>query len=407
MLVFCMHRSLTRHIFDYLLRAKVFIVNSRSSVPKTSITLVQRKFNGKIKETIKKAGVLMKRNFISPNLESLLTRRNGQVVAVTDLPIEWINFEGVPFSFSHDICRLPETSLYGLMSHYVVNNQFTFSVPSDVISKTLVIFGNDDPHFRLWQVPVVELSKTHNFRIAKCNSVKEVKRAIETHRSAILVFDCHARFDKLTNSTYLEIGNEKLTATQIVENRITAPIVFISACGTAPTFGTFATVSNAFFEIGALAVTSTYLPISIFRGSILYLRLLGNLNEAATKPIHKNWLSFVSHLIRSSAIQEGFLKATFEGGSERMFVTPHHAEALAESMIFENRRDLFKKLDSRIRDLVKRDSNYFSNVIPEYLYYSNQGRQDLIEFQSWKDVFIAENLLPRQVQSPDKSAHQN
>jgi hypothetical protein len=102
------------------------------------------------------------------------------------------------------------------------------------------------------------------------------------------------------------LGNEILTADTIVKHVIHAPLVFLSACNTAPTYGTINSIANAFFETGSLTVTTTYLPINVNSGSVLYLRLLNNLQMVARDGIHQNWLAFLSHLIRTSIISDTF-----------------------------------------------------------------------------------------------------
>ena len=48
----------------------------------------------------------------------MMQKRVSQIVAMTDLPIEWTMIDGVPLAFSHDVCRLPETPIPSLLSIY-------------------------------------------------------------------------------------------------------------------------------------------------------------------------------------------------------------------------------------------------------------------------------------------------
>jgi len=48
------------------------------------------------------------------------------------------------------------------------------------------------------------------------------------------------------------------------------------------------------------------------------------------------------------------------------------------------RRKIYKELDDTLRKLSGTDEQLFSKIIPEYLFYSNLGRSDLIKF----DVYI-------------------
>jgi hypothetical protein len=346
----------------------------------------------KLKRTIHAFGSFYKKSSISPAIEKIVEKRNGQIVAISDLPIEWLVINGIPLSFTHDVCRLPETSLHGLMSFFTNNQAVEFSIPKDIIKRTLVIHGAHDGFFALWQTMSEDLAKDKGFILRKCTTVEQVKASIEEIKPLFLIFDCHGGYDNKTKATFLHIGNERLDGSFIVENNITAPLIFLSACGTAPTYGTFNPIANAFFEAGAISVTSTYLPININTGSVLYLRILNNLEYAAGKSIHKNWLEFICHVIRTSSINDAFLLAADKFyNTDRDKWTTTNTEILTESMYFSKRRELYNSLDKRISTLASDQRLYYSEVIPEFLLYSNLGRGDLVLFESWKEEFLKKN----------------
>lgn len=354
----------------------------------TSKTISRKKINKFIKEF----GKLLCNTFVSPELQKFISKRDGQVVVISDLPIEWLLFDDIPFSFTHDICRLPETSLHGLMSLYTRNNTFEFSITKDILDKTLVIFGCTEDNFLIWQRTAKELAKEKKFNTVECTTLAEVKSAVAHYKPDFLIFDCHGGYDTTSKSTYLWIGSEKLTGEYIIENNIAAPLIFLSACGTAPTYGTFNIVANAFFEAGALSVTTTYLPINIDTGSILYLRILNKLDLAATNVIHKNWLEFLSHLIRTSAINEAYLMLKRKNKNFKYEdYSTSNVTSLTESLFFHKRRTLFRNLDKRIQKLSNADLEYFSKLVPEYLFYSNLGRSDLILFDTWSEEHLKKN----------------
>jgi len=346
----------------------------------------------KLKKTIYRFGKMLKEATVCDSLEKYITKRNGQIVAVSDLPIEWMIFNDIPLSFTHDVCRLPETPLPGLMSLYASNSKFEFTISKSIIQKTLVIIGSSDEGFMVWQEQAKKLSKELNFKVRICNKVNEVKEAIVKEKPEFLILDCHGGYDEKTRSTYLNIGKERLDGNYIVKNNLTIPIVFLSACGTAPTYGTFNSISNAFFESGSISVTTTYLPISIDRGSTLYLRILNKLVYASNHCIHKNWLEFICHIIRTSSINEAYLIALDKNSEINLDnYTESNTQALVESLIFKKRRNLYKNMDKKISQFTKKNRLYYSEVIPEYLLYSNLGRGDLILFDVWKEEFLKKN----------------
>jgi len=344
-----------------------------------------KRIRTKLKKTIIKFGKKLQEETISDEIKKLIKKRNGQIVAISDLPIEWLIIDNIPLAFTHDICRLPETSLHGLMSLYASNQRFEYSIPSNIIKRTLVILGTHEPEFKMWHTEVHNLSKNLSFKVVACNNLLDVKNAIHKHKPEFIIFDTHGGYDKETNSSFLYIGDEKLDGDYIVKNNISAPLIFLSACGTAPTYGTIHPIANAFFEAGSLSVTSTYLPITVNSGSLLYYRILYKLANAADKPLHKNWLEFVCHVSRSSAISDAFLIAyskNKKGNTNE--IKSFHAETLMETLYFHKRRKLYHELDKKLSQLTENNRLHFSLTIPEYLLYTHMGRSDLILFDSWK-----------------------
>ncbi|MFC3365342.1 CHAT domain-containing protein [Pedobacter fastidiosus] len=349
----------------------------------------QPKNRKNIKKTISRFGHDLAKRTISEKVKQSLITKNRQIVALTDLPIEWLDIDGIPLSFTHDVCRIPETSLHGLLASFTTNEQLEYSVPTDILEKTLVIYGSDEPAFKVWQNPVNALSRTHGFTTQVCLSVDDMVQAIEKFKPDLLIFDCHGGYDANTNSSYLLLGDEQLTGEKIVERNIHAPLIFLSACNTAPTYGTINTIANAFFQTQCLSVTTTYLPINISTGSILYLRLLNNLKMASTEAIHQNWLEFVSYVIRTSAVSDAytFLSKTDNKHIDSPKAALSQAKSFNQLMSFYNRRRVFKELDQTLRKLSGTEEQVLSKIIPEYLFYSNLGRSDLIKFDVYVDKY--------------------
>ncbi|WP_461791448.1 hypothetical protein [Pedobacter sp.] len=342
-----------------------------------------------INKTIRKLGHALTVRTISDRLKEKLIEQNRQIVAITDLPIEWLDVAGVPLSFTHDVCRLPETALNGLMAIFAQNERFQYSVPENILEKTLVIFGSEETAFKFWQPVVNNLSKDLGFQTRVCLSVSDVVKAVDEIKPDLLIFDCHGSVDMATKNSYLIVGNERLTPQDIARHRIHAPLIFLSACNTAPTYGTINTIANAFFGCLSLSVTTTYLPINVNTGAILYIRLLNNLKMAASKPIHKNWLAFVSHIIRTSSISETFNILSKSKGQnlDQSQINNLHAETNTKLLSFYHRRDVYNELDEIIKTTSGKDQQIFTNIVPEYLFYSNLGRSDLILFDSYKSAF--------------------
>jgi hypothetical protein len=300
-----------------------------------------------------------------------LCNRNSQVFVISDLPIEWLDINGVPLCFTHDICRLPETNYRSLLNNYIVNQRFNHIVSKNILSKTLVILGasneqGKDEEFKKWYGKIYELSSDLGFSVANCSNKQEVINVIQKQEPDLLIFDCHGNFDEKTLSSFLWINNDKLTGQDIIENKISAPIVFLSACNTNPIYGYTNLIGEAFFQAGAKAVTSTFLPIDVDEGSILYLRLLQQLAFVSDKSIFQNWLSFVCSIIRNSVILKMIYTFKDKGNidNEKLLLM------LDDMHYFDKRRDVYDEIKTL-------------NYSHEYLYYTHLGRADLILFEDY------------------------
>lgn len=331
-----------------------------------------------ITRIITKIGTMLAENVLSPEIKEMLKKRPSQIVALSDLPVEWINIDGVPLGFTHDICRLPETPVTGLLTHHQINLFQKYIIPKNIIEKTLVVYGCQEPEFKEWQDKVNILSKEIGFKTCVCASIDEFAKSVHQHKPDFLIIDSHGGTDLSNHQSYVLMGEEKMYPSDIVRNQISAPLVFLSACNTAPTYNSINTIANAFFEIGSLSVTTSYMPLDIKESSVLYIRILNQLSQAANHFYHKNWLAFISHIQRTSFILSPLIGID-EKVEEMWDSAKKKGEILAISMYFENRRILYENLQKgEIPNGFK--ANY-SNVTPHYLMYSTLGRADLIEFE--------------------------
>jgi len=335
-------------------------------------------------KTIQSFGQQLRRRTLSQELTEKIREENRQLVAISDLPVEWMDIDGIPLAFTHDVCRLPETALHGLMANFVSHEQWQYWVPQDILKKTLVVFGSDEPAFRKWY-PVVQMTgEKHGVVMKECFSIDALRQAIAEVKPDLLIIDSHGGFDKADKTSVLYFGKERLTGDLVVKLGISAPLVFLSACSTAPTYGTIDTIANAFFEVGALSVTTTYLPIGVDSGSVLYIRMLNNLATASISPMHQNWLAFVSHLLRTSAVGAAYRHYYGKHPDDPLGAPQAQADDYTYLQSFYHRRKIYQKLTGGT-------GPNLAAAIPEYLFYSILGRADLIKFEIWIDKFREAN----------------
>ena len=319
------------------LSGKSFNAELSSVGPDQGPRLVSSSNARKVVGQIKKVGEKMSEK-LGFSILKMLEYQPSQIVAMTNLPIEWLDIEGVPLGFSHDVCRMPITPISGLLTHYVINYFTPYTIPNDIIKRTLVVYGCTTPNFKVWQDRVEKLKDKLEFNTCECKNVDDFDKAVKTYKPDFLIIDTHGDVDMQLHQSYLWMGEEKLYPSEIAKRNITARIVFLSACMTAPTYNDINTVANAFLEVGSLAVTSSYLPLDIDDSSLLYLRILQLLPMAANNAIHYNWLSFISHIMRTSYILAPSLGKTTD--SKLWFEALKNGIVNASSMLFDNRRKL-------------------------------------------------------------------
>ena len=207
----------------------------------------------------------------------------------------------------------------------------------------------------------------------------EFENAVKKHHPDFLIIDTHGGTDLKLHQSYIYMGNEKVYPKDIAAKGIFARLVFISACNTAPCYNDVNTVANALLEVGASAVTSSYLPLDVVESSTLYIRVLNQLNIAAQQDIHRNWLAFISHMLRTSFVMTPLVEnARKEDGETMDPMLTGKVNAL--SMYFENRAKLYRKL--KAGEDVEGLKYDFSQAVPHYLMYTTIGRADLIMFEA-------------------------
>lgn len=72
----------------------------------------------------------------------------------------------------------------------------------------------------------------------------------------LLIFDTHGGYDAGSHETFVQIGEDYLSPDEVMRHHISAPLIFMSACTTAPLYNLTKTIVNSFIAAGALAVTA-------------------------------------------------------------------------------------------------------------------------------------------------------
>jgi hypothetical protein len=233
-----------------------------------------------------------------------------------------------------------------------------------------------------------------NWRMEHCTSRSQLYALVKEFQPELLIFDTHGRFVANETGTELQIGDEFLNGDDVIAHLPQVPLVILSVCWGAPLYGCTNTIAHAFFEKGSFAVTTSLLPLEIFKGSMLYTRVLRNLRYASKTSIHSNWASFMSHNIRTSYFEDMLSVVGRRFGSAAMVSQEDFVERKsawqADTMLHDKRRSAFMDTLMRVlscvtpqfvekaRGLLKQH-----DFLPEYLFYTTLGRADLVTFECW------------------------
>ncbi|MBK6879847.1 MAG: CHAT domain-containing protein [Elusimicrobia bacterium] len=346
-------------------------------------------------ENISKLGEKLAESIPSEYLD-ILRQAKRQMVVISDLPIEWLMIDGVPLGFKNDVCRLPENPGATVMTQFAVNSQVFFSIPSEILKKTLVVClsPGDDEILRAFQ----NIKRTHEssgVRFETCRSMEHLKQVANESDWDLIIYFSHGSSRKDRSDSVLLMDGVEISGQEIIDNGLSAPLVVLFACEMAPLFGYLNPSPRAFFEAGAMSVVTTILPISINSAFLLCNRILINLSTAAKTKIHHNWLDFVSHNLRTSLFEDMIHRIL--DSNKLSYLIPKmdyekKAPWLGKAMNPLTRVAAYKELSEsvsrcfpvesrpRVKDVL--DKNEF---LPEGLFFSIWGRADLIPFDSWSN----------------------
>ncbi|MGB4769808.1 MAG: CHAT domain-containing protein [Chitinophagaceae bacterium] len=347
-------------------------------------------------KNIKLFGNKLRELTLNADIIGYLSKRDSQLFVISDMPVEWLYLGDYPLCFTHDICRIPELNKNALLNSQIHLQRYLYEIPSDLLSKTLVVHCADkDDKLMNEMFDVVDSYKSElGFQSVRCESILQIKKAIDDNQPDFLIFDCHGSSDRNDLSSYLVINEQHkvyLTGEEIVRLGISAPLIMLSACSTMPNYGYVKLLSDAFMQAGAYSVTTTFLPIRILDSAALIVRILNKLELLRKYPYHKNWLGFMSHVLRTSCIHEAVRSAKDKLRSP--IENEEIAALLTKSMQFNKRNDAMKDLDNLLRSRSDSGGLNFDQLGNDWLFYSIIGRADLLIFKLWNDKNRELNVL--------------
>jgi len=205
----------------------------------------------------KKFGDVLASKILNNKAKEYVENRKGQIVAVSDLPIEYLQIEDLPLCFTHDVCRINESEA---KKGYDLTRFKSFILDDTLIADTLLIHcsSESDSNMRnvlskIQQIQTqLKIKNKTTFTIEICKSITEIKNAIEKNKPTLLIFDCHGGHHN--GNSYLvvsESSNQLLTYNDIINNLGIGqlekkPLVILSSCATSPIINYKNIIPNAF-----------------------------------------------------------------------------------------------------------------------------------------------------------------
>ena len=333
--------------------------------PRINERLVSGKKRDSVGKVMMDIGQIIADHCLSKEALQMFKRLDRQIVVISDLPVEWTMIDGIPLSFTHDVCRLPFTHINSALMHYATNSlvPMRYVIPTDILHRTLVAYGCSDGHFALSQEQCEDMKNDLGFNTAHCNTVDAFVHAINQYEPELLVVDTHGGTDLQRHQSYIMMGDERLLPSDISKLKKCPRLVFMSACNTAPTYNLTNTIANAFFGVGAQSVVSSYMPLEVYEASTLYLRLLRQLSLAQEMPMFRNWLGFISDLFRSSYLFSAYKDLMIKRELKEFDERAELVQTRANLTLFDERRKIYYTLrEGKTLDGVKVSTK---NVVPQ------------------------------------------
>lgn len=243
----------------------------------------------------------------------------------SELPLEWIRFDGVPLMFIYECSRIP--LIPASLSYQIAMNQRPTVITSISLKKILVLrsFLDADP---IKSVLKTAIDFQINQQIAEkwdieiefmdVTNAQEIIDALNNYSGSVIVFDCHGALDDEGSTASLVIAGQPIRLWEY-RNQITRmpPIVMLSACDTLPIDEAHTSVALSMFKLGAKTVLATLLPINAIDSSVFLARLLHRIGEfvpLALKFREKlTWRELVSGLLKMSHATEIYRSLEFSG----------------------------------------------------------------------------------------------
>ncbi|MBE2973422.1 hypothetical protein [Priestia megaterium] len=333
-----------------------------------------------------------------------VTSKTGHNVKVlSDLPLEWVDYEGVPLAISNRVSRIPITPGNGLITHYMHTEKLTYLDGNKL--KVLIIntLSPGEEIFSLGKSLFDFTEKTFeglsaNILYQEIRNKVDFISIIEKEKPDILIYYGHGKYNVGEQVGKLVINEEKKIYIDSIELENMSwhpPITILGACETQIMHGSHLNIANLFLTGGSVSVIGTFFPVYAINARNYIMQIMLVLSKTFKKEtsfksfddiiLQANRFSYIYDSIHSL---ENYLNRRkkkivdfYQGTLISDFFHLGESKKFRGVELFRNRDLLFLELFKNYPELTKAYKSILSNglLIPESLYYSSLGSPEKIK----------------------------
>ncbi|WP_394139081.1 hypothetical protein [Cytobacillus oceanisediminis] len=338
----------------------------------------------------------------------IILNHGNHIKVLSDMPVEWANYRGLPLCVEKKFSRVPITPGNGLISHsYVLKNEYVIS--RDNLS--ILIVNTLNKNDQLYQLGVglkTEVDKylkliDRNSIYREASSKDDFVSIIEEIQPSILIFYGHGSYDSIEDIGKLHIGTEYITSVEIENIKHNPLITILGACETQVLHGTHMNTASLFLGNLSVSVLGTFFPVDGLKAftfiSGLIRNLVNTLNGSAPASYFEHWSDIILQTYRAHYVLEPLhsMKSYLIKRGDRLenYIEDPLAEffQLCEERGIKdfverlrNRDDIYKEIFSKHKKLEEAYHSILKNnlLLPDSLFYSSLGSPEVIKIKREK-----------------------
>lgn len=298
---------------------------------------------------------------------------DSHVKIVSDVPLEWLQLDGLPLMLAKSTSRIPTTPGNVCLAECIeVSNIY---IKPDSLLDVLIVrsFSNDDPLKELLTTALNSFDpiKETGIRttIVDVDSEKDLITALNNFRGAILIYDGHGATQGYDDIAGLKIGNNVIDMWRLKGVARVPPIVILSACDTHPIDGSHASTALGFITSGAITVVATLMPVGGMSAAVFIARLLyriGAYIPAATEYVSIRWSDVVVGMQRMTYASEMIFNMLGEIEVEDEQAFYEEAQLQANHWINGNDSKWHEKLINLLATMTNQSVESVRNILSKY-----------------------------------------